>query len=316
MITAQVLIDLNRQLFFNFNEGFQSESTQWQDKARKINVNTIEAAYAWYLDTPYMRKWIGDRVVRKLEGKAITVKSDPWELTLEMDKREVEYNLIGGYPDQMKAFGQAGAAWPDQLVTAVQMANPIWPGDGQNVYDTDHPVSLTNSSLGVYANDFTSMDLTGDNLWTIVLTQMAYRNDLGRNLELVPNILEVPTQLAKKGQAAIRDVNYIVAVRNAAGTDIVAAVATPAEGQQKIFDIKLKINPKLNDDPLHWYVHSTNRMMPFMIQVAKDPVTPIAYMDLKDPNVFWQRKYVWGTEAEGVAAPTLPFLTIRVKTTA
>lgn len=315
MLTSQILIDLNRQLFFNFNEGFQAEPTFWDVKARKIPVATIEAAYAWYLDTPRMRRWVGDRVVRKLEGKAVTVKSEPWELTLEMEKREVEFNLIGGYPDQMKAFGEASAAWPDQLVTEVQMKNPIWAGDGQNFYDTDHPVSLTNSSLGTYQNYYTNLALTGTNLWTVVLAQMAYKNDSGRNLGIVPTVLEVPSNLSKDAVTAIREVNYIMQVRNVAGTEVVAAIPTPAEAQ-KLFDLKLVINPKLNEDPLHWYVHSTNRMMPFIIQVAKDPTQPIAYMDLKDPNVFYQRKYVWGTEADGAAAPTLPFLSVKVKTTA
>lgn len=314
-ITPQTLLDLNRQFNFDFQRGFQGRSRIWDKRAVQVPSSTFESVYGWLAELPEMRKWVGDRIVKNLVGRAYTLKNDPWELTIGVDRRAIEFDQIGQYSMRFAMMGESAAGWKDKLVTDAQIANGLC-FDGQNFYDTDHPVNPDDSTAGVYINSYTSTLLTVDNFWTMCSNMMGFKGENGLPLEVTPTVLEVSPKLGKKGAEVLKAALYAQAVKNVAGAENVAAAAVnnPIPG---LVDMTLVINPRFagsHDD--YWYIHSTNRLHPFLLQVVKDPAAPIALTNPNDHNVFWQREYIWGVDADGAAGYTLPFLSIRCKETA
>jgi phage major head subunit gpT-like protein len=315
-VTPQTLIDLNIQFRFLFDSAFARQTPIWDKKAFKQPAMAFEGAYGFRGQLPDMREWIGDRIVRGLASYVYKLANKPYELTIGVDRRSIEFDQIGQYAPEFRDLGTAAARWPDRLITDAQVNNGL-AFDGQSFYDTDHPVSLSDTALGTYANDFTNRPLNADNLWFLIQTMMAYNDDGGRNLGLLPTILEVPGNLARDAVDAIKQLAYVQRVKDVAGAENVAAVViAPNQGPALPFpDITPVVNPLLTATD-RYYLHSTNRMMPFILQVAKDPTQSIAFTNPNDPSVFWQRKYVWGIDADGAGGYTMPFLSIRAKTTA
>jgi phage major head subunit gpT-like protein len=310
-VVPQTLIDLNRQFNFDFQQVFQSQPKLWDKKARRVNLKAFEGVYAFRGQIPEMRKWVGDRIVRHFVARSYVLPNEPWELTVDVDRRAIEFDQISLYDQDWRNLGEAGGSWYDKMLTDVQIANPL-AFDGQNFYDTDHPVSLENPSMGVYVNSFTTRPLNADNLWFLISTMMGYTDDVGRSLGLFPTVLEVPTTLARDAIDAIKQLRFVQRVKNAAGNDFVAAVALDNAPPLPFPDPVPVVNPRLTDQNFY-YLHSTNRFMPFIVQVAKDPTQVISFTNPNDPSVFWQRKFVWGIDADGAAGVTLPFLSIRAK---
>lgn len=307
-VTPSALQAINRSFNFEFQAAVSAaaSTTYWQKKARQMPSTGFENVYSWVLGLPDMRRWVGPRIVRSMEGRVYILRNEPWELTWGVDRRHVEYNQIGQYADRARMGGDSAARWKDKLVTDVQLANPI-AFDGQNFYDTDHPRGST-----VYANYHPSTDLTNDNLWAMAMIMMGYLDDFGESLGVRPTILEVPPQLSKKGVDALKALQIVQLVKNVAGDQNVAAAAVPNNIGQ-LFDIELVINERLSSRPDEWYLHSTNRMPPFVVQAPKEPSGVTSLTNPSDPNVFWQREFIYGIDADGAAGVTLPFLSLKAK---
>jgi phage major head subunit gpT-like protein len=310
-ITPAVLQSMNATVERLFDVGYRSIPIQWKKKARQKPSSTFFNIYHFLAQLPEMRRWVGPRVVRNLEARAYTVRNEPWELTVGIDRRNVELNNLGEYDERMQAMGQAAASWTDKMLTEKQLANDLcW--DGQNFYDTDHPVVIGGSAT--YQNAYTATPLTADNLAMICEVMLAFKNELGQSMGIMPTVLEVPPTLLRKAVAALKLLQVVVPVKNVAATENVAAVTTENPLKHIVGDLELVVNPRLNVSGQTdvWYVHSTNVMMPFLIQAVKEPVWQ-SFVNPNDPNVFWQREYVYGTDADGAADYTMPFLSIRAK---
>ncbi|MHA4875048.1 Mu-like prophage major head subunit gpT family protein, partial [Enterococcus faecium] len=70
-----------------------------------------------------------------------TIKNKPYELTVGVDKDDIEDDNLGIYSPLMQSMGESVGAQPDQL-TFELLKNGISTAcyDGQNFFDTDHPV--------------------------------------------------------------------------------------------------------------------------------------------------------------------------------
>lgn len=49
---------------------------------------------------PRLRKWIGDKTVKRLKGHAYTIQNDDFEATVEIDRNDIEDDNLGIYKPQ------------------------------------------------------------------------------------------------------------------------------------------------------------------------------------------------------------------------
>jgi phage major head subunit gpT-like protein len=124
-----------------YAQAFASATTQWQKIATLVPSSTKENEYGWLGKFPKMRKWIGERHIKKMETHGYSIKNEPFESTVAVDKNDIEDDQVGIYNPLMQEMGDSSAHHPDELVfglLADGFSKTCY--DGQFFFDTDHPV--------------------------------------------------------------------------------------------------------------------------------------------------------------------------------
>jgi len=133
-----------------FNEAFGAVKSMYTRVAMVVPSSVREEIYAWLGAFPRMREWVGERLVKNLELHTYTISNKDWESTVEVDRNDIEDDSIGVYRPIMAEMGRSAAVHPDELVFGLLpqgFSTKCY--DGQNFFDTDHPVGdSTASNLG------------------------------------------------------------------------------------------------------------------------------------------------------------------------
>lgn len=134
-----------RSLYLSFNTAFQAGfagvAPEWTRIAMEVPSSTREEEYGWLKEFPRVREWVGDRVIHQLASDGYRIKNRDFELTISVDRNDIDDDRIGIYAPMFKEMGRASAAFPDELVMpmlAAGFSTPCY--DGQYFFDTDHPV--------------------------------------------------------------------------------------------------------------------------------------------------------------------------------
>ena len=124
-----------------FQGGFGATPTMYRRVAQVVPSTTRSNEYGWMGQLPRVREWLGDRVVQNISTSAYTIRNRDFEMTVGVNRNDIEDDNIGLYSAMFQELGRAAAAFPDELLW------PLLPAgfstvcyDGQFFFDTDHPV--------------------------------------------------------------------------------------------------------------------------------------------------------------------------------
>lgn len=106
-----------------------------------ITSNTKSNSYAWLGNFPQMREWIGDRVINDMKESSYTIENKKYEATLGVDRTDIEDDNLGQYRVLAQTQGQETVDffWR-QIAKLIVGGFTSLCYDGQNFFDTDHPV--------------------------------------------------------------------------------------------------------------------------------------------------------------------------------
>lgn len=106
-----------------------------------ITSNTKSNSYAWLGNFPQMREWIGDRVINDMKESSYTIENKKYEATLGVDRTDIEDDNLGQYRVLAQTQGQetVNFFWR-QIAKLIVGGFTSLCYDGQNFFDTDHPV--------------------------------------------------------------------------------------------------------------------------------------------------------------------------------
>jgi phage major head subunit gpT-like protein len=168
IINSTNLANLFRAYKAAFQKGFLGADPMWQKIATKIMSSTSAEDYGWLGDWPQIRKWIGDRHIKDLKAHHYSIINDPYESTVSVRRDTIEDDQFGVYATLVESMGQAAAEHPDELIfTLLAAGASTLCYDGQNFFDTDHPVGL-----GAGLTTVSNYDATGGgNLWCLMDTK-------------------------------------------------------------------------------------------------------------------------------------------------
>ena len=124
-----------------FQNGFAGVEPEWNKFASMVNSTTSRETYAWLDDFPAMREWIGDRHRKELKERAYQVRNRDFEATIRVDRNKFMDNELGTYSTVANSLGMSAAENPDILCFETLLkgnSNECY--DGQNFFDTEHPV--------------------------------------------------------------------------------------------------------------------------------------------------------------------------------
>ena len=90
---------------------------------------------------PKVREWIGPRVIQNIAESDYTIKEKKFELTVGVDRDDIETDNLGVYSTLFESIGEATVLDPEQLIWDLLKAGfSTNCYDGQYFFDTDHPV--------------------------------------------------------------------------------------------------------------------------------------------------------------------------------
>lgn len=136
-----------------FVAGLGQAVSQYQSIATVVPASTKEQKYAWLGKIPNVREWLGPRAVQNLMSSDYSIIEKALELTLGVDRDDIETDNIGIYNPLFTEMGMStGSQW--DLMCFAQLAAGFAANcyDGQYFFDTDHPVLDATGAVTSVAN--------------------------------------------------------------------------------------------------------------------------------------------------------------------
>lgn len=154
VITAALLEALRTDLRRQFNDAYKAmqPETFWSSVATLVPSNSGSNTYGWLGDWPDLIEWVGDRTVKDLKESGYEIANKLYEATVGIPRTQLEDDNIGIYGPQAQSMGAAAARHPDKIISALLAGgDAALCFDGQNFFDTDHPVYPNHDGTGAPA---------------------------------------------------------------------------------------------------------------------------------------------------------------------
>lgn len=283
----------------------------WNQLAMLMPSRTTTTVYAWLAHLPRMREWLGPRMVRNLASHTYALKNKKFELTLGIQREVLEDDAYDQYGTWMDMAAFQAAKWPDQQVAPLLLnGNTGLFGtsfDGQNFFDTAHPIdgNAGSTGSGTQSNYFTSTPLNFYNYGIVRGSMMSTVGEDGSSFGIVPTTLVVPPQLEAIARTIV---GSPMMGMGGLGTDTTntgnaAGIANPYQGTSKVIVI-----PELAAQPTAWYLMDDSQpIKPLIWQLRQAP--EFTYRNqLTDEHVFNTDEFLYGIRARGAAGFGLWFL--------
>lgn len=154
LINNSNLSSLNVAFKAAFQEAFAGAPVDWNKVATEVPSTTAKEEYGWLGNLPGMREWIGERHVHGVAQHGYSIRNKTFELTVAVPREAIEDDQYGVYAPLFQELGRAAKAHPDTLVIGEALKNGFSTlcYDGQNFFDTDHPVLAADGSTTSVSN--------------------------------------------------------------------------------------------------------------------------------------------------------------------
>lgn len=124
-----------------YKKGLGQASSQFALVATTVPSTTREQKYGWLGKVPNVREWLGQRVVQNLAEHDYAIREKKFELTIAVDRDDIETDNIGVYAPLFEEMGQStGSKWDQLVFSLLNRGFDEDCYDGQPFFDTDHPV--------------------------------------------------------------------------------------------------------------------------------------------------------------------------------
>lgn len=264
-----------------FQNAFNQTPTDWTQIAMVVPSSTKEENYAWLSRFPKMREWLGEKVVKQLEGFSYTIRNKDWEATIEVDRNDIEDDTMLGYAQQAQGAGQSAAELPADIIGRLLSGGfSSLCYDGQYFFDTDHPVGKgVQSNKSTKKLAVTSLAAAQAGYGAARAAMRNFKDNEGENLRIQPGLLVVPP--------ALEDVaNYLMTADRFPDN-----TPNTYKGTAKVL-----VWPGLATDT-EWYLFDVSKpVKPIVYQERKKPVF-VEQTDMDSDQVFLNKKFKFGAEA-------------------
>lgn len=141
LVNAANLNTLRAGFSTAFQGGLGQASTLHTRIATEVRSTQKEQKYGWLGKIPNVREWIGARAVQNLAQHDYAIKEKPWELTIAVDRDDIETDNLGIYGPMFTEMGMStGSKWDQLVFELLKSGFTTECYDGQYFFDTDHPV--------------------------------------------------------------------------------------------------------------------------------------------------------------------------------
>lgn len=130
----------SRAIIGTFYARLEQGAAGWVEKLSMfIGSDQNSEQYGWLGQSPVMREWVGERLIRQLRANGMTIINKPFEATLEVDKDELKFDKSGQVLIRINELAdRVNMHYARLLSTLKQNGSTAACYDGQFFYDTDH----------------------------------------------------------------------------------------------------------------------------------------------------------------------------------
>lgn len=278
IVNQQALQGISTGFKTIFNKAFAEAKPLWDKIATKVPSETGEENYKWLGNIPRMREWIGDRDIQNLTGSDYTIKNKDFELTIGVDRNDIEDDRIGIYTPIIQDIAQSTVTFPDELTFELLKGgfeNACY--DGQPFFSDKHKVGKkTVSNKGTKKLSVASYSVARSSI-------MSLTDENGKSLKIIPNLLVVAPGEEEMGRKIL--------------------LADEIDGTTNVYKgtAELLVVPELAGANTAWYLLCNSKpLKPLIYQERKAPKFD-ALIDDKDENVFMRKLYLYGVHARSNA---------------
>jgi phage major head subunit gpT-like protein len=297
-----------------YQSAFQATPKFWQLYATLMPSSSERNVHSWLAQQSGLRKWVGARQIDSVVARDYTLANEDYEKTIGLDRNKVLDDTYGVFGTAVDDLGMQTGEWPDDVMTpVVANGHASLCYDGQNFFDTDHPVDLDDATKGTYSNSLVgaAYDLSLDPIGAYKRGRaagMKFVGESGRPLGVIFDTLMVPPDLE---EAALKVANAQMTaekIRNVAATENVAAA-----GVSNVYQgtVTVVVNPKLTNQSAAFLMATKRPVKPFVWQLRQPP-NLIARTNPDDPSVFDAKTFLYGVDARGAGGYSFPFLALRL----
>lgn len=258
-----------------FNKAFDEAKPFYEKIATTIESKTKSEKYTWLGQMPRMIEWIGERTVKNLALHDYEIKNKSWELTISLDRNDVEDDSIGIYANLIQAMGESAKTHPDEIIFSLiknGFINKCY--DGKPFFSSVHQEekSIIQNNMGIYK-------LNIDTYADARASMISIKDESGNPFKVTPNLLVVPPQLEGIARQIL--------------------LADKVEGTTNMFknSAELLVVPELSDNPTKWFLFDTSKPIRPLIFQQRKKTEFVSKDDIKDDNVFNKKEFLYGADS-------------------
>lgn len=274
IVNQATLTAISKSFSKIFNDAKGKVETNFRKVATVIeNVKSITVEYAWLGDTPKMREWIGDRVLKDLKAFGYSITKKDYEATIEVSRDAIEYDQLGVVKPRIEQLAHEGDQHYDETLWELVEANTTC-YDGKNFFATDHDIG------GVAFSNLGDKKLTQASFLAGRESMRGLVGETGKSLKIKPNLLVIPPELEATAIEILKSSTI-----NGGDSNITKDMA-----EYLVVDDLT--------DPNAWYLLDvTKPIKPLVLQINK-PVKFTAMDSVKDEAVFMRKSFRYGTDSQ------------------
>lgn len=140
-ITIENLESLRTGFKTDFQDGLPKSEPTFEAFATPVTSSTKLETYGFLGDFPIFRRWVGEKHVKAMEEKSYILTNEDFEVTRGIKKKQIVDDNLGLYSALIRGWGDSAGALKDRLCYEALANGHVRPCyDGQNFFDTEHPV--------------------------------------------------------------------------------------------------------------------------------------------------------------------------------
>ena len=171
IIKDSTLQGLRTMVRAEFRQAFDAAVNRedYKELVTIVTSNTKSNSYAWLGSFPHMREWVGDRIVNDMKEFAYAIENKKYEATLGIDRTDIEDDNLGQYRVLAQTQGQETVDffWRG-IAKLIADGFTALCYDGQNFFDTDHPVYEKADGTGSNTPTSNILGFGSENPWFLL----------------------------------------------------------------------------------------------------------------------------------------------------
>jgi phage major head subunit gpT-like protein len=221
-----------------------------------VKSETDSEDYSWLGAVPKVREFLGPRQMKDLAAFNYNIRNKTWENTLGIKRTDLEDQKLGMVTLRVQQLAEEAARYPEELAMSFltgalgSAATPYLCYDGQGFFDTDH--TITSDIGGAVQSNRAGTALAIATLWAGISAMRMFKDDTGRVMNMVPDLLLVEPCLEQTAKELIPPayggISAQVSVLSNMGIDVevsplLYSTTTVANGNWFLLNTKSAVKP-------------------------------------------------------------------------